>query len=100
MKLSELMAVPLAVTVIEPEAAFVGTVAVIWVAESTLKLALTPLNVTVEVEVKFVPVMMTLSPTAPLVGEKPEMTGGGLVWPSTLLRSTAATLVGRAVKNV
>jgi hypothetical protein len=40
------------------------------VAEVTVKLALTPLNVTDVVPVKFVPLMVTLVPTGPLVGAK------------------------------
>ena len=82
-----------------PEVALPGTVAVICTAESTLKVALAPLKVTDEAELKFVPLITTLVPATPFAGEKPVMTGGGLVWPSTLFSSAAATSDGRAVKN-
>ena len=39
--------------------AFEGTVAVIWVEESTLKAALAPPNVTPAAPVRFVPVIVT-----------------------------------------
>src|SRR5258708_4611038 len=100
-KMLELIAVPLGVVMpIWPEVALVGTMAVICVFESTLKAAFVPLNATIEAEAKFVPVMTTLVFALPLVGEKPKATGGGLVSPSTLLRSAEATGGGRAVKNV
>src|SRR5689334_8035128 len=101
MKLLELSAVPVGVvTLICPELALVGTVAVIWVAESTVKVVLKPLKVTVWAEVKFEPVMTTLAFAPPLVGEKLLMTGGGLVWPSTLLRKAVAMEGERAAKKV
>jgi len=40
------------------------------VAEVTVKLAFTPLNVTAVAPVKFVPLIVTLVPTGPLVGVK------------------------------
>jgi hypothetical protein len=40
------------------------------VAEVTVKVALTPLNVTAVAPVKFVPLIATLVPTGPLVGVK------------------------------
>ena len=40
------------------------------VSEVTVKLALTPLNVTAVAPVKFVPLIVTLVPTGPLVGVK------------------------------
>src|SRR5438876_4633650 len=40
------------------------------VAEDTVKLALTPLNVTTVAPVKFVPLIVTMVPTGPLVGVK------------------------------
>src|SRR5471030_3130336 len=95
------MAVPPGVvTLINPEPAFVGTVAVICESEPAVYAALAPLNVTADAEVKFVPVMTTLLLAAPFVGEKLKMTGGGLVWPSTSFRSADATPAGSAVKNV
>ena len=53
--------------------------------------AAAPLNVTDRADPKLVPVMTTLVFAVPLVGEKEKMSGGGLVWPSTLLRSADAT---------
>ena len=41
-----------------------------------MKLALTKLMVTVVAPVKFVPLIVTLVPTDPLVGEKPVIVGG------------------------
>ena len=53
-----------------------GTVVVIRIAEFTVKLAAVPLNVTDVAPVKLVPLMITLIPTAPLVGEKLVIVGG------------------------
>src|SRR5436190_1140651 len=61
---------PGVVTAIGPDVAPLGTVTVICVSEFTLKTAPVPLNVTEEAPVKFVPVMVTLLPTGPLVGLK------------------------------
>ena len=71
-KLVPLVPVPLAVvTAILPVTAPEGTVAVICVAEFTLKLvAATPPNVTLLAPVKLVPVIVTVVPTAPLIGVK------------------------------
>ena len=49
------------------------------VAEVTVKLAaLTPLNVTAVAPVKFVPPIVTLDPTGPLVGVKLTIVGAGM----------------------
>jgi hypothetical protein len=48
------------------------------VAEVTVKLALTALNVTAVAPVKFVPLMVTLVPTGPLAGVKLVIVGGAL----------------------
>jgi hypothetical protein len=48
------------------------------VAEVTVKLALTALNVTAVAPVKFVPLMVTLVPTGPLAGAKLVIVGGAL----------------------
>jgi hypothetical protein len=66
----ELQSVPPGVvTQIFPVVAPLGTVAVIWVDETTLNvLEETPLNVTLVAPVRFVPVMVTDVPTGPLVG--------------------------------
>jgi hypothetical protein len=53
-----------------------GTVVWIAVAELTVKLALTPLNATAVAAVKFVPAIVTLVPTGPLVGVTPAIVGG------------------------
>ena len=67
---------PGVVTLILPVFAPNGTVAVIRVYESTLKLvALTPPKVTVVAPVKLSPLMMTLVSTGPLVGEKLAIVG-------------------------
>jgi hypothetical protein len=58
------------VTVIRPVVAPLGTVAVIWVSELTLKEAEMPWKATVVDPVKPQPVMVTLVPGAPLVGVK------------------------------
>src|ERR1039458_9273969 len=101
MKELELMTVPLGiVTLMKPLLSFAGTVALIWELEFTMNAALTPLNVTAVAAAKFAPVRMTLVPAAPFVGEKVKSSGGGLVWPSTLLRKTVATFAGSAVKKV
>jgi hypothetical protein len=73
---AELVAVPPAViTVICPVEAPEGTTAVIDEDEPTVKVALTPLNFTDVAPVKLVPLIVTVIPIAPLVGEKPEMPG-------------------------
>src|SRR5207248_2551462 len=67
----ELVAVPPGVVTLSgPLVAPAGTVAWIAVAEVTVKLALTPLNATTVAPVKLVPLIVTLVPTGPLVGEK------------------------------
>src|SRR5207247_896685 len=53
-----------------------GTVAEIEVAVVTEKLALVPLKVTAVAPVKFVPLIVTVVPTGPLVGVKLVMVGG------------------------
>jgi hypothetical protein len=72
-----LVAVPSGVvTLIGPVVAPLGTVACIVVAELTEKLALVPLNATAVAPVKFVPLIVTLVPTGPLVGVKLVIVGG------------------------
>jgi hypothetical protein len=53
-----------------PVVALVGTVAVICVLDFWVKIAETPLNVTVVAPWMFVPVIVTVSPTLPLAGVK------------------------------
>jgi hypothetical protein len=78
-KLPALVPVPPAVvTLIVPVVAPLGTVAVIWVEELTVKeVALVPLNFTAVAPVKPVPVIVTLAPIPPLVGEKLVTVGTG-----------------------
>src|SRR5712691_810963 len=79
-KLTALLAVPPAVvTLIGPLVAPAGTVAVIVVAEPTVKLALVPLNSTALAPVKLVPLIETLVPAGPLVGVKLETVGGAVL---------------------
>src|SRR5437899_6068109 len=76
-KLLALVAVPAGVvTLIGPVVAPLGTVAEIVVEEVAEKLALVPLKVTAEAPVKFVPLIVTVNPTGPLVGVKLVMVGG------------------------
>ncbi len=75
-KLLALVAVPPgAVTLSGPVVAPVGTVAWIDVAVVTVNVAEVPLNVTAVAPVKFVPLIVTLVPTSPLVGEKVVIVG-------------------------
>ena len=65
-----------AVTLMVPEEAPAGTVAVIRVTVLTVNVADTPLKRTAEALRKFAPLMVTELPTVPLVGEILEMAGG------------------------
>ncbi len=77
-KLAAEVAVPPAVTtLIFPLVAPAGTEVEIWVALPTTKVATVPLNLTLVVPVRFVPVMVTAMPVEPLLGEKLLMLGGG-----------------------
>src|SRR6266540_7367699 len=72
-----LVAVPAGVvTEIGPLVATLGTVASISPSLATLKEAAVPLNLTAVAPVKFVPVITTDVPTAPLDGVKDAMVGG------------------------
>jgi len=65
------------VTLILPVVALFGTLALICVAEFTVKVvAATPLNCTLLAPFKFVPVIVTVVPTTPLVGVKAVIVGG------------------------
>jgi hypothetical protein len=76
-KFVALVAVPPGVVTLSgPVVAAAGTVAVIAVAEVTVNKALVPLNRTRVAPLKFVPVIVTVAPTAPLVGEKLVIVGG------------------------
>ena len=75
-KTPELTAVPPAVvTAINPEVPPVGTVAVIEVPVFAVTIIGIPARVTPVAPVKFVPVMVTVCPTARLAGENPEIAG-------------------------
>jgi hypothetical protein len=75
-KFDELVAVPLGlVTVIGPVNAPEGTMAVIWVDESIVKVADVFLNLTSLTPVKFVPVIVTDVATGPLAGENEAIVG-------------------------
>jgi len=75
-KLSVLDIVPRGVVTLSgPVVAPAGTVACIVVSDPTMKLALTELNVTAVVPVKFVPLISTLVPTGPLAGAKLAIAG-------------------------
>jgi hypothetical protein len=74
------VAVPTAfVTVRGPVVAPDGTVVVIDVADTTVNVAVTPLNFTLVTPVKFDPVIVTAVPTGPMVGENEVITGGPTV---------------------
>jgi hypothetical protein len=78
-KLPVLVAVPPGVTTeIGPELAPAGTVALIWVFESTVNVAafVVP-NLTMVAPVKPVPLIVTEVPTGPEFGENPVMEGTG-----------------------
>ncbi len=82
------------VTVILPEVAPVGTVAVIDVAEFNVKVvAETPLNLTEVVQPKFVPVIVTLVPTGPLGGVNDVIVGAAAV-PTTKTEALAVSVPG------
>src|SRR5581483_3943911 len=67
---------PGVVTVISPAVAPTGTTAVIWVGESTVKLAVVPLNLTAVAPLKLLPVIITEVPTTPPAGME-LITGAG-----------------------
>ena len=72
-----LVAVPLGVvTLIFPVVAPAGTAVLICVLDTTAKLAEVPLNFTLVVPVKLVPVTVTAAPTGPLIGLNEVIVGG------------------------
>ena len=88
---------PVVVTVIVPVVAPVGTVVVINVVVAELTVAVVPLNLTVFPEVvvsKFVPVIVTLAPITPGVGEKDVIVGADVV-PDPV----ADIAIGRRINN-
>jgi hypothetical protein len=64
---------------------FAGTVAVICVGETTVKIAFLPSNITTVAPVKFVPSIVTTVPLGPLTGLKPVIVGGGITVNGVLL---------------
>jgi hypothetical protein len=76
LKAVELVAVPpVVVTDITPVVAAAGTVAVTWVLDATVNVAVVPWNFTAVAPVRPVPVMVTVVPTGPLAGVNPVMVG-------------------------
>jgi hypothetical protein len=77
-KLAALVATPPGVvTAIVPVTPPNGTDAVICVAEFTVNVAVTPPNLTAVAPMKFVPVIVTAVPTAPLLGVNEPIVGTG-----------------------
>ncbi len=75
--MSEVAALQAVFTVIRPEVAPVGTVAVMVVAETTVnEVAGTPPKETFVTPVKSLPLMVTVAPGAADAGEKDDMVGG------------------------
>src|SRR3989442_4435817 len=103
-KLLALLAVPPeVVTLIGPVVAPLGTVAAMEGDGFTVKAALIPLNSTALAPVKLVPLMVTLVPTPPLVGEKLVIVGAGMTvkLPALLaVRPGVETLNGPVVAPV
>ena len=95
-KLLPLVAVPPGfVTEISPVVAPAGTVAVIFVAELTTKVALVPLKVTTVTPVRLFPLIVTLVPTGPLLGEKFEIEGAAVKLPALVAEPPGVvTLIG------
>src|SRR5205823_9075528 len=76
------------------------TAAEICVAEFTVKVAVVPLNFTDVAPMKFVPLIVTLVPTVPVVGEKLVIVGGLVTMKELLLvavPSGVVTLTGPVV---
>src|SRR5207249_1298072 len=90
-----LLATPLTVTTTLPVVAPAGTGATMLVADQHVGVAVVPLNFTVLVPwvaPKFVPVMVTGAPTAPLVGASDVMLGVGNTVNATPLLATPLTV--------
>ena len=74
-KVTPLLAIPFTETTTLPVVAPVGTGTLILVAVQVVGVAVFPLKVTVPVEAKFVPLIVTDVPVAPEVGDKPVIFG-------------------------
>lgn len=84
---------PLVVTEIIPSVAPTGTVVVILVAIEVDTTAVTPLNLTTGDGLKLVPVMITVEPSAPALGVKPEIVGVGNTVKLVILSISIPTVV-------
>jgi len=101
LKLAALVAVPPGVvTATGPLVAPAGTVAVICVAESALKVAAAPLKRTALAPVKPLPVSVTLVPADPVIGAKSAMPGGGMTAKLVVLVATPPGVVTEIVPLV
>lgn len=87
-----LLATPLAFTTTFPVVAPIGTVVVMLVDVQEPVEAVVPLNFTVPVDAKFVPVIVTEAPSAPDVRERLEILGAGTTVKLTLLLATPETV--------
>ena len=101
-KLLALVAVPPGVvTLICPVVAPLGTIARTWVSESSVKKAAVPVKATPVVPVKWLPLIVTVVPTGPLVGLKELIVGGPTVTVKALLLppvpAAVVTLIGPVV---
>src|SRR5437773_5937660 len=97
-KLTPLLATPLAFTITFPEVAPVGTVAEILPAVQLVTEAVVPLNLTLPlpcVDPKLAPVIVTDVPTPPDVGERLLMLGGGTTVKLTPLLACPPTVTTR-----
>src|SRR2546421_612450 len=73
------------VTLILPVVAPLGTEVLIWVSETTVKVAVVVLKVTWLAPMKFAPVIVTAVPTGPLVGVNDVIVGGGVPDPPFIM---------------
>jgi hypothetical protein len=100
-KLDELVALPPGVvTVIGPLVAPLGTVALICVSELTAYVADVPLKLTEVAPVRPVPVIVTESPVAPLVGVKEPIAGAVAVEPQDAKRNEPMRVFQLSARNV
>lgn len=91
------VAVPPGVTTeIGPVVAPLGTEVEIWLASVIEKVAVVPLNFTLDAPVKFVPVSVTLVPTCPLAGERAVIVGAAALtvkFPAEVAEPRGVTIV-------
>ena len=84
---------PSAVTVTGPSVAPLGTVACSWVGETTVNAAAVRLNATRLIKLRPVPVTVTVSPTPPVDGERPLITGAATALSCAVLVATPSVAV-------